>query len=166
MPLYAQELGISKSAFGVVIGVMGFTRLMLNVPLAFLADRIGRKPLLVGGAALSSAGMFWTGIATSFGDLVAGRFITGAGGGAQQTGSQLYLSDISNPLNRARTMAPLGIAFSIGAAAGPGIGGWVADSFGMSAPFYFVGALIGSAAIGNFVMLPETASQSKTAADR
>jgi MFS family permease len=156
MPLYAQDMGITPSEFGIVIGVMGLTRLILNVPLAFAADKIGRKPLLVGGAALSSVGMLYTGFANSFGDLVAGRFITGAGGGAQQTGSQLYLSDISNPSNRARTMAPLGIAFGVGAAIGPGIGGWVADQYGMNAPFFFVGSLIAGAAVTNFVMLPET----------
>ena len=109
---------------------MGFTRLLLNVPLAVAADTYGRRPLLVGGSATAAAGMGVTGLATGFGELFASRVLTGGGGGAQQAGAQMYLSDISTPANRARTMAPMSIAFSAGAAIGPSIGGLIGTSHG------------------------------------
>ena len=43
---------------------------------------------------------------------------TGAGASAFLTGATSYIVDISNPLNRARSMAPLYSAFSAGAALG------------------------------------------------
>jgi MFS family permease len=46
------------------------------------------------------------------------------------TGAQLYLSDISTPANRARTLAPSSAAFAAGASVGPAIGGALAQSFG------------------------------------
>ena len=143
MPLYARELGISPLGFGAIISVMGFTRLVTNVPFAVAADRHGRRPLLVGGSSLAALGMGVTGLATSFGELFLSRVLTGAGGGAQQTGAQLYLADIATPKNRARTMAPLGIAFSAGAAFGPAVGGSIGLSYGLGTPFFFVGAMMG-----------------------
>ena len=82
--------------------------------------------------------------------------LTGGGGGAQQTGAQLYLADIATPSNRARTMAPLGIAFSAGAALGPAVGGWIGVSHGLGAPFFLVGGMMGCAALNNYLFCPET----------
>ena len=42
MPLFARELGVAPSELGVVIGAMGATRLLCNVPSAWAADRHGR----------------------------------------------------------------------------------------------------------------------------
>ena len=43
-------------------------------------------------------------------------------------GCGLYLTDISTPLNRARTMAPLTMVALVGFMVGPPIGGFVADA--------------------------------------
>jgi chemosensory pili system protein ChpA (sensor histidine kinase/response regulator) len=53
-------------------------------------------------------------------------------------------------------MAPLGMAFSLGATVGPGIGGHIADAYGLAAPFYFVGGALLCAALNSHLMLPET----------
>jgi MFS family permease len=89
-------------------------------------------------------------------ELMTYRFLTGVGGSLQMTGAQLYLSDISNHRNRARTISPLMAAFSAGQALGPAIGGLLFEQFGIRPLFGVVGGCIGTIAIYNYFILPET----------
>jgi len=155
MPLFVQKLDISVAEFGVIVAVMGGARIVANIPSAWFAERFGRTPLMIGGPLLTAFGMAATALATSFQQLVTLRVITGVGGSMQMSGSQLYLADISSSHNRARTMAPLMASFSAGAVAGPALGGFLADSYGLETPFYFVGAAIFAVALNNYT-LPET----------
>ena len=96
--------------------------------------------------------------------MILSRFITGAGGSFQMAGAQAYLSDISTIKNRARTMAPLMIGFSAGAALGPFIGGFLCDYYeSVRIPFIFVAGAIGAVALNNMYMLPETLKKSDRA---
>lgn len=70
--------------------------------------------------------------------------------------AQLYLADISSPQNRARTMAPVYTAFGVGTAFGPAIGGMLGASYGLNAPFVFVGSAMMSAAVLNYFTIKET----------
>ena len=47
MPQFADEIGINTVEYGLVISIMGITRLMMNVPAGLLTDRFGRKPTLL-----------------------------------------------------------------------------------------------------------------------
>eukprot|EP00301_Raphidiophrys_heterophryoidea_P003625 c11629_g1_i2.p1 GENE.c11629_g1_i2~~c11629_g1_i2.p1 ORF type:complete len:502 (-),score=113.01 c11629_g1_i2:255-1760(-) len=157
MPVLAQSIGLASSEYGLVVGMMGATRLLVNIPLAVLGERWGRKPLLIFGPLCSSFAIALTGLSSSLQELLLWRFVTGVGGGAQMTGAQLYLSDISSRANRARTLAPMGAAFSTGMMLGPAIGGLLADRFGLESPFYFVAAAVAIVALKNHIQLPETA---------
>jgi DHA1 family multidrug resistance protein-like MFS transporter len=156
MPLFIRELGLTTSQLGMIVASMGVARLLLNIPAAHLCDTIGRRPLLVGGPIMTAISMLGTGVSKTFAELALWRAVTGAGGAAQMTGSQMYLADISTTANRARTLAPSGAAFSIGFAFGPSISGLIAENYGLRAPFAFVGAAICLAALNNYIMLPET----------
>ena len=46
---------------GLVVSVMGLTRLLVNMPMAALGDTLGRKPLLVCGPIGTSLSMIGTG---------------------------------------------------------------------------------------------------------
>ncbi len=109
---------------GMVIAIMGLTRLIVNMPMAAIGDAVGRRPLLIFGPFATSLSMVGTGLANSLPELVGWRFLTGISGAAQMTGSQLYLSDISHSGNRARTMAPMMASWSAGVTIGPAIGGY------------------------------------------
>lgn len=122
--------------------MIGFTRIVFNIPAAWATERFGRRSTLIGGPLLSAIGMGLTATANSFYELVSFRFLTGVGGSLQMTGAQMYLSDISTPKNRARTNAPTGMAFGIGAIAGPALGGYLADTISMRAPFLAVAGML------------------------
>jgi MFS family permease len=71
---------------------------------AATSDRIGRKPLLTGGMALISMGMLGISMCSSFEELLVCRLITGLGVSGFTTGATLYLTDISTPFNRTKSM--------------------------------------------------------------
>ena len=165
MPLFATSLGVSPAGLGMVVAVMGAARLFTNVPAAWAADRYGRKPLMVIGPVCSAAGTMLCCVATGLPQLLLFRAMSGFGGSVQMTGSHLYLADISKPENRARTMAPLAIAFSMGMALGPVAGGILAEHSGLAAPFLYVGGVTLVAALNNYMTLSETRAPSAAQRD-
>lgn len=92
------------AAVGTTVSAFAIARLLLNLPSGLLADRIGRRPLLVVGPAITGLGMIGSAVAGTFPELLAWRFITGAGSALQMSGSQLFLADVSNRENRAKTL--------------------------------------------------------------
>lgn len=86
------------------MSAFALARLVLNLPSGMLADRIGRRPLLVVGPVITSIGMIGSGFAWSFHELLAWRFLTGVGSAMQMSGSQLFLADSSSTANRARML--------------------------------------------------------------
>ncbi|EER04992.1 Tetracycline resistance protein, class A, putative [Perkinsus marinus ATCC 50983] len=164
LPLLATSLNISTAQFGQVIAVVGLSRIFCKlestIPTSILADVSGRRPLLVYGAAASALSMAGLGAASSFNQLLFWRLLGGAASAGQMTGAHLYLADISQPENRSRTMAPVVAAWGVGFAAGPALGGLLAEAFGTQMPFYGTAAVIAAVAAVNHRMLPETHKRS------
>ena len=75
VPLYARDFGVSASVVGLTLTVFALARLILNVPAGLIADRFGRRVLLIGGPILTSIGMFGSGFANSIESLLVWRFV-------------------------------------------------------------------------------------------
>jgi MFS family permease/Ca2+-binding EF-hand superfamily protein len=162
LPQFVANMDASSSAFGLVVGALGLSRALGNIPFAILADSVGRKPLLVGGTCLVSISFASLYFASSMEHLLISRLITGAGVSAFTCGSTLLLADISTPLNRARTMAPILAAFSAGTAVGPAIGGILVDYMGIQNCFALTGAIFTGLALFNQFIVTETGGISST----
>ena len=105
VPLYARDFGVSASVVGLTLTVFALARLILNVPAGLIADRFGRRVLLIGGPILTSIGMFGSGFANGIGSLLIWRFVAGAGSALYMSGALIYLIDIAPPDRRARYVA-------------------------------------------------------------
>lgn len=162
MPLLTLELGISPSQFGVIVGSFGLSKLLGNVPAALAVESYGRKPLLVFGPLLLALGMGGCGLATDVSHLVLCRMITGIGVAGFVTAATMMISDVSTPLNRTRSLAPIFTGFSVGATLGPAIGGFLAGSVGISSTFFIVGGCFSSLMLFNQFTLSETGGSSTT----
>ena len=105
---------------------------------------------------LVAIGVGGIGLASSFEHLYLCRLFTGLGVSCLSTAVTMTVTDLSTPLNRASTFAPIMSAFAAGTALGPALGGFLVDGIGINPTFYLVGAsYIGVAAINN-VLLDET----------
>ena len=156
LPLYARDFGVSATMVGLTLTVFALARLILNIPAGLIADRLGRRVLLIGGPILTSIGMFGSGFAGDIWSLLIWRFVAGAGSAFFMSGALIYLIDIAPPDLRARYVATNQWALSVGVALGPGLCGLVAERWGLAAPFHLVGVIALFAAVYAVFRLPET----------
>ena len=74
--LYAADMpGATPETLGIALGAYGLTQAMLQLPLGWLSDRIGRRPVVIGGLLLFIGGSFIAASAESIYGIIAGRFI-------------------------------------------------------------------------------------------
>ena len=157
LPMFVREsLSGTSTHFGLVIGAFALSKMLGNVPSAVIADGFGRKPVLGVGMGLIALGTGMIAFSDSFSHLLFARFVTGAGVAAFTTASTLYLADVSTPLNRATSMAPIVAAFSAGTTIGPAMGGFLADQIGVNACFALTGACFTGLTVYNHLALSET----------
>ncbi|CAE8630692.1 unnamed protein product, partial [Polarella glacialis] len=123
MPLMVQELSLSQAEFGYVNSAFGLSKLLANVPTATLIERCGHKPAIVWGLVAESTSMLAMGMTSSMPQLAGARFLNGIGVASCVAGAMVAVTDMSTPLNRAKMMATISMAFSGGKVLGPAIGG-------------------------------------------
>ncbi len=165
LPLYARSFGVSAALAGSLVTIFGLARLMSNLPAGRLADRIGRRPLLVGGMGLISINALLSGLAPTFAPLLAFRFLQGVGSAMQTTGALIALSDISTPQDRGRIMSLYMGSLLLGASMGPTVGGLVGEQWGYRAPFFAYAALALLGTLWAWFMAPETMHAANGARD-
>jgi DHA1 family multidrug resistance protein-like MFS transporter len=156
MALYARSFGVLQSAIGLAIAIYGLARFLVAIPTGQLADRFGRRATLVLGGVVTAVGNLLCAYAPSFPALVAARFIAGAGAAMILVTGVIVLADITTPAHRGRTMAIYQGVFTFAVGVGPLPGGFLAERFGLHAPFlvYAVSGLL-AAAVAWF-HIPET----------
>jgi len=160
MPILVQELHIPPSEFGLVVSIVGVAKLLGNIPAAHYVETLGRKPTMVGGLILCSLGLggislcLLPGFGTPW--LLMCRFITGLGVSFYSSGAYMFMTDISTPLNRTRTVSPIMASFSAGMAMGPALGGFMIGYGGLSSTYFTVGGLFATLTVFNHMVLLET----------
>ena len=81
-PGIAKEWGIDRAALGIVLSMDLIGMAVGSVFLGGLADRIGRRPTMLGCLVVMASGMYLASFATSVADLRMWRLITGLGIGS------------------------------------------------------------------------------------
>ncbi len=110
--LYAEELPeVTPVLVGVAVGIYGLTQALLQIPFGLLSDRIGRKPVIVGGLIVFAIGSVVAASADTIYQVILGRALQGSG--AIAAAVMALAADLSREEVRTRVMATIGI--SIGA---------------------------------------------------
>ncbi len=156
VPTFARSFGVSQAVAGLVISVYGLGRLLFDLPMGGLAERVGRRKIIIIGEIVTAVGSLLCAVAGSFWLLIFFRFIGGIGAATVLTGAQVVLADITTPQTRARMMNIYQAIFLCAVGIGPSLGGVVADALGISAPFYAFGFLSLLAGLVCFLQVPET----------
>ncbi len=144
LPSYSRSFDVSYTIATLAISIYAVGRLVADLPVGALGDRIGRRPVMLGGILILVVCSFLSGLAQNFWELVLYRLIQGIGSAMWQTMRQAMLQDILKPSERGRVMGYFQAFTMIGSTAGPSIGGVLADSWGIRAPFfgYSLGGLV------------------------
>ena len=154
--LYAEDFDVSKTAIGLTIAVYGLARFLLNYPTGQLADRVGRKPTLALGGAITVVGTLLCAVAPNYPVFLGARFVAGAGAALVLTAGQIVLADIASPHNRGRVMAIYTGVFVFAVGAGSFPGGWLATHVGLASPFVANATLAGVVTLLALLVVPET----------
>lgn len=78
-PLLKSDLGASYAALGVVVAAFSAATGVAQVPIGFLVDRFGGRPVLIVGVSLIGASLSLVGLTTSYWQLVALFAVAGLG---------------------------------------------------------------------------------------
>lgn len=140
-PAIIEDWGASASEIGLVISI-GLLGVMLGALIfTVVADRIGRRPVLVGATFFFSIMMIATAHATSVTELLILRFITGIGLGCVVPNATALAGEYSPRRLRVTIMMIVSVGFTAGAAFGGFIAAWLIPTFGWRSVFYFGGAV-------------------------
>lgn len=145
MAYYIQELGMTdpdmvKLFTGILTAAPAITMGVMAPFWGRLADRIGKKPMLLRAMVAGAVVMFGLGMAQEIWHLVVFRFIQGAFTGTISAAAALVASTV--PENRlSYSLGFLSSSSFIGSMVGPTVGGLVAEWFGYR-PSFFIGAIL------------------------
>jgi AAHS family 4-hydroxybenzoate transporter-like MFS transporter len=144
------------SAAGRVASVTLIGVLIGSLLLSMLADKIGRRPVLIGATLYFSALTLLTARVTSLDQLLAIRFIAGLGLGAIMPNAVALVGEYSPKRSRVMAMLVVSNGFTIGAAVAGFIATYLIPRFGWRSVFYFGGTVPLVIGLVMFLSLPES----------
>ncbi len=140
-PGIAREWGIDRAALGIVLSMeligMGVGAFLLG----YLADRFGRRPVILFSLVIMSAGMFLASIAASVSLLSVIRLVTGIGIGGILASVNAMAAEFSNARWRNLSVSLMAAGYPLGVIIGGSIASLLLASFDWRAVFLF-GAIL------------------------
>jgi AAHS family 4-hydroxybenzoate transporter-like MFS transporter len=136
-PVILKEWHVPTAQFGPVFGAGLFGILVGSLLFSMLADKIGRRPVLIAVTLCFSALTFLTARAADVQQMLVIRFIAGMALGAIMPNAVALVGEYSPSRLRVTIMMIVGNGFTAGAAFGGFIARWLIESFGWRSVFYF-----------------------------
>jgi AAHS family 4-hydroxybenzoate transporter-like MFS transporter len=155
-PAIIREWGIPGSALGPVFAAGNFGVLVGSLLFSMLADRIGRRPVIIGATFFFSIVTILTARADSVQELLTYRFIAGVGLGSIIPQATSLVSEFSPKRMRVTMIMAITVGFTAGAAFGGFVAAALIPSFGWRSVFYFGGVVPLFIAIAMLIALPES----------
>ena len=155
-PALSAELHITRVQLGPVLSAAPLGVLIGSILCSMLADRIGRRPVLIGTTLFYALLTWLTARATSLEELRIVRVIGGIGMGAIMPNAMALVGEYSPRRLRVTIMMIVSNGFTAGAALGGFVAAWLLPRYGWRSVFYFgavVPLVIGILMIG---LLPES----------
>lgn len=135
LPSYLEKMGGGEYK-GLIIALFTVTAGLSRPFSGKLADKVGRIPVMVVGALVSGIAALIYPFVTGIIGFFALRFFHGFSTGFKPTGTSAYVADIVPAARRGEAMGIVGFFSSLGMAAGPAIGSFIAANMGLNVMFY------------------------------
>jgi MFS family permease len=159
---FNERLHQTAFAFSIAFSALMVSRVLTQIPLGHLSDRIGRKPLIIAGLLLLAPTSALMGEVTSSSQLTGLRLIQGLASAGIAAPSFALAADLSRAGGEGRQMSVITMGFGLGIAVGPLLAGILAVvSFEL--PFLIGGVLSVGAAWVVHRYVPETIRRTRRA---
>ncbi|MCC7280404.1 MAG: MFS transporter, partial [Chromatiaceae bacterium] len=143
LPVFAIQAqnvpGATPLLIGIAIGAYGLTQALLQIPFGMLSDRIGRKPVILGGLIIFVIGSVVAALADDIYGVIIGRLLQGSG--AIAAAVMALTADLTREAVRTRAMAGIGISIALSFALALVLGPIVAHWGGLEGLFWFIAVL-------------------------
>lgn len=174
--LYAANvLGAPVGLVGLAIAAFPFTNTVLKIFGGSMADRFGRRLMIIIGLAISMLSPLLMSLVT-VGALVwlyiPIRALDGAGNSVVWPAANAMVADMMSRSRRDAALGVLNLSFALGTGIGPALGLYLMDWFGgvdgggVSWTFYTAAILIGLTALFSLLFLQETLRRRRAGADK
>ena len=134
------RLGQTALGFGLAFSALMIGRMLVQVPLGRLSDRIGRKPVIIAGLIAMAPATASLGLVGSTLALAIARFMQGIASAAIASPALALVGDVSPVGGEARQMSVITTGFFVGTTLGPLIAGGLAV-YSFELPFVVGGLL-------------------------
>jgi len=166
LPFFARSLEAQVWQVTLMFAAYSFGQFFAEPFWGSLSDKIGRKPVLLMTTAMNALFYVALAFAPTIWWAIFIRFFNGIGSGNVST-IQSYVSDMSEPHQKAGRMSLIGAAFSLGFIIGPGIGGVLAHSdegaTGFQLPLFVAAGMAAIATLGVLLYVKESRKRTASA---
>jgi MFS family permease len=154
VPIYMQSLGASPLAIGSLFGGFALMMMLAHIPAGYLADRIGRRPLMTTAWVIGMVATFGMALAPSLPWFAAAYLLYGLTGFVSSPLFS-YVTAARGKLTAGRAMTLTSAMFNLGAVAGPFTGGWIGEHFSLRATFFVAGGAFVLSTLLIFLLRPQ-----------
>jgi MFS family permease len=129
-PIYLQQMGANTMTIAGVFGLFGLAMMVAHIPAGHLADRIGRKPLLMTAWVLGILAALVMGLARTLPVLILGMILYGFTAFVTSPLNS-YITAARGKMSPVRAMTLVSAIYNVGAILGPISGGWIGERLGL-----------------------------------
>lgn len=129
-PIYLQQLGANPLQIGYILGALGIAMAIAHIPAGYMADKIGRRPMLWASWILGALATVVMAVAPNLLIFTIGMLLYGL--------TAFVVSPLNSYVTTARGKLSVGRAFTLisamystGAVLGPLVGGWIGSAQGL-----------------------------------
>jgi DHA1 family multidrug resistance protein-like MFS transporter len=157
-PLYLKELGADPVAIGSILSLAFLANGLTHIPAGYLADRFGRKQVLLAGWVLGifAAGLMYA--AQSLEWFVVG-FVAYLSTGFVIAPINAYVSEARGPQSVQRALTLVSAGFWAGNVFSPALGGWIGERFGLRQVFGVALIAFTASTVAMLPLRPQALSQ-------
>ncbi len=146
LPLALQRWNTEAVQIGAVLSMIGVTMAVVQVPAGYFSDRFGTRPLIFASLLLGIASAIVMAAAHSLPFFVAGLLAYGCTSFISAPMNS-YVTSLRGSWTVQRAVTFRTAAFQVGAIVGPILGGWIANTSGLSIVFRYSAVLFVAATL-------------------
>jgi benzoate transport len=155
-PGIATEWGIDRAALGIVLSMELIGMAIGSIVLGGVADKIGRRPTILGCLSVMAVGMFMATTVTGLVDLSIWRVVTGLGIGGMLAAINAVAAEFASTRRRHLSVSLMSIGYPVGAVLGGTVAARLLQGNDWRSVFYFGAGVTATLIPITYFLMPES----------